>query len=107
VFWANVKVPCSRSPPFDFTLTARAENYLYSRTDLKDTTRRLQAYQQAGVDVLCAPGFASKEDIAEAIDVVQVDVRQHRRCHRCSFIHSFMRFSPAQTPAGILVPISA
>jgi 2-methylisocitrate lyase-like PEP mutase family enzyme len=31
----------ARALPFRFTLTARAENYLYGRADLKDTIRRL------------------------------------------------------------------
>jgi len=53
--------------PFPFTLTARAENYLFGRRDLNDTIRRLQAYQEAGADVLYAPGLASKEDIAAVV----------------------------------------
>src|SRR5262245_53711373 len=56
-----------RSLPFSFTLTARAENYLWGRPDLEDTIRRLQAYQDAGADVLYAPGLATKEDIAEVV----------------------------------------
>lgn len=40
-----------------FLLTARAENYLWGRPDLDDTIRRLQAYAQAGADVLYAPGL--------------------------------------------------
>jgi len=39
-------------------LTARAENHLRGRADLADTIARLQAYQQAGADVLYAPGLA-------------------------------------------------
>src|SRR5262249_49885108 len=38
-------VTVARALPFAFTLTARAENYLHGRLDLKDTIRRLQAYQ--------------------------------------------------------------
>jgi 2-methylisocitrate lyase-like PEP mutase family enzyme len=38
-----------------FVLTARCENYLHGRIDLADTIRRLQAYQEAGADVLFAP----------------------------------------------------
>lgn len=60
-------VEASRSLPFPFTLTARAENYLHGRPDLKDTIRRLQAYQEAGADVLYAPGLATKEDIATVV----------------------------------------
>lgn len=56
--------------PFTFTLTARAENYLYGRPDLKDTIARLQAYQEAGADVLYAPGLASKEEIAAVVSSV-------------------------------------
>jgi 2-methylisocitrate lyase-like PEP mutase family enzyme len=51
----------------DFVLTARCENYLVGRPDLKDTIRRLQGYQEAGADVLYAPGLTSREDIAEVV----------------------------------------
>ncbi len=57
----------ARSLPFPFTLTARAENYLLGRPDLEDTIRRLQAYQEAGADVLYAPGLASRDDIASVV----------------------------------------
>ncbi len=53
-----------------FTLTARAENYLNGRPDLHDTIKRLQAYQEAGADVLYAPGLTTKEDIAAVISSV-------------------------------------
>lgn len=56
--------------PFPFILTARAENYLHGRPDLSDTIRRLQAYQEAGADVLYAPGLLSKEDIASVVAAV-------------------------------------
>ncbi len=48
----------------NFVLTARAENYLAGRPDIHDTIRRLQAFQEAGANVLYAPGLSSKEDIA-------------------------------------------
>jgi 2-methylisocitrate lyase-like PEP mutase family enzyme len=51
-----------------FVFTARAENYLHGRRDLADTIARLQAYQQAGADVLYAPGLT---DIAEIRQVVR------------------------------------
>jgi 2-methylisocitrate lyase-like PEP mutase family enzyme len=57
----------ARQPASAFVLTARCENYLYQRADLADTIRRLQAYQDAGVDVLYAPGLKSAEDIAAVI----------------------------------------
>ncbi len=40
-----------------FLLTARAENFLYGAPDLRDTITRLQAYAEAGADVLYAPGL--------------------------------------------------
>ena len=47
----------ARAHPFPFTLTARAENFLRGNPDLDDTIRRLQAFEQAGADVLFAPGL--------------------------------------------------
>ncbi len=55
------------SLPFTFTLTARCENYLVGRPDLRDTVKRLQAYQEAGADVLYAPGLTSKDDISAVV----------------------------------------
>lgn len=60
--------------PFPFMLTARAENYLYGRPDIKDTIKRLQAYQEAGADVLYAPGLASKADIISVVRSVDPPV---------------------------------
>jgi 2-methylisocitrate lyase-like PEP mutase family enzyme len=57
----------ARSLPFPFTLTARAENYIIGRPDLRDTIARLQAFQEAGADVLFAPGLKSKEDIIAVV----------------------------------------
>lgn len=50
-------VEAARALPFPFTLTARAENFLYGRADLDDTIRRLQAFEAAGADVLYAPAL--------------------------------------------------
>lgn len=44
-------------------LTGRAENFIVGREDLGDTIARLQAYQEAGADVLYAPGLSRIEDI--------------------------------------------
>lgn len=60
----------ARALPFPFTLTARAENFLVGKPDLADTIARLQAYQEAGADVLFAPGLKSKEDIASVVGAV-------------------------------------
>lgn len=40
-----------------FLLTARAEGHCYGNDDLGDTIRRLQAFSEAGADVLYAPGL--------------------------------------------------
>jgi 2-methylisocitrate lyase-like PEP mutase family enzyme len=53
----------ARALPFPFTLTARSENFLHGRADLDDTIRRLQAFAEAGADVLYAPGLPSLEAI--------------------------------------------
>jgi 2-methylisocitrate lyase-like PEP mutase family enzyme len=53
--------------PGRLVLTARAENYLHGRPDLADTIARLQAYQEAGADVLYAPGLRRVEDISRVI----------------------------------------
>ena len=50
-------VEAARALPFPFTLTARSENYLRGNPSLEDTIRRLQAFENAGADVLMAPGL--------------------------------------------------
>jgi len=60
----------ARELPFPFTLTARAENFLNNRSDLSDTIARLQAYEQAGADVLFAPGLpdlAAVQAVCQAV----------------------------------------
>ncbi|HWD43710.1 MAG TPA: isocitrate lyase/phosphoenolpyruvate mutase family protein [Actinomycetota bacterium] len=53
--------------PVRLVLTARAENYLYGRPDLADTITRLQAYQDAGADVLYAPGVSDLAEIRQLV----------------------------------------
>lgn len=62
----------ARALPFPFTLTARAENFIRGNPDLADTIRRLQAFEQAGADVLFAPGLP---DLA-AVQAVCAAVRK-------------------------------
>ena len=50
-------VQAARALPFAFTLTGRAEGFLRGNPDLDDAIRRLQAFEQAGADVLMAPGL--------------------------------------------------
>jgi 2-methylisocitrate lyase-like PEP mutase family enzyme len=56
--------------PVHLVLSARAENYLHGRPDLADTIARLQAYSEAGADVLYAPGLTSMEDIRQVLGEV-------------------------------------
>ncbi|HET7484959.1 MAG TPA: isocitrate lyase/phosphoenolpyruvate mutase family protein [Solirubrobacterales bacterium] len=60
--------------PIRLVLTARAENHLYGVTDLADTIARLQAYQEAGADVLYAPGLVRLEDIRQLVSSVDLPV---------------------------------
>ena len=53
----------ARALSFPFTLTARAENHVRDNPDLDDTIARLQAFEQAGADVLYAPGLRNGEEI--------------------------------------------
>ncbi len=57
----------AHSLPFPFTLTARSENFIIGKPDLRDTIARLQAFQEAGADVLFAPGLKTREDIAAVV----------------------------------------
>ncbi|EJN37155.1 PEP phosphonomutase-like enzyme [Pseudomonas sp. GM84] len=63
-------VQAARSLPFPFTLCARAENLLHGRMDLDDTILRLQAYAEAGADVLYAPGLRSVDEIRAVVQAV-------------------------------------
>jgi 2-methylisocitrate lyase-like PEP mutase family enzyme len=56
--------------PGRLVLTARSENFLHGRKDLADTIARLQAFQEAGADVLYAPGIRSAEDIRSIVESV-------------------------------------
>ncbi len=51
-------------------LTARAENFVRGNPDLTDTIARLQAYQEAGADVLYAPGLTDLDDIRRLVSSV-------------------------------------
>jgi 2-methylisocitrate lyase-like PEP mutase family enzyme len=56
----------------DVMLTGRAECFLYDHPDpLNEAIRRLQAYAEAGADVVFAPGIRAREDIATLVDAVR------------------------------------
>jgi 2-methylisocitrate lyase-like PEP mutase family enzyme len=60
--------------PVRLVLTARAENYLRGNPDLRDTIERLQAYQEAGADVLYAPGLDKPADLRSLVASVDLPV---------------------------------
>jgi 2-methylisocitrate lyase-like PEP mutase family enzyme len=60
--------------PDRLVLTARSENFLHGRRDLSDTIARLQAFQEAGADVLYAPGIRDAGDIRSIVDSVDLPV---------------------------------
>ena len=53
----------ARGLDFHFTLTARAENHIRGNPDLDDTIARLRAYEEAGADVLFAPGLRDADQV--------------------------------------------
>jgi hypothetical protein len=59
---------------FPFLLTARAENHIRGNPDLTDTIARLQAFAEAGADVLYAPGLRSGEEIRTVCEAVSKPV---------------------------------
>ena len=52
------------------TLKESVIRRLAGRPDLGDTIKRLQAYQEAGADVLYAPGLTNADDIATVVKSV-------------------------------------
>lgn len=66
----RASVAAARSLPFPFTLCARAENFLHGREDLADTLHRLEAYAEAGADVLYAPGLSTRAQIDAVVRAV-------------------------------------
>jgi len=67
-------VQAARGLDFPFTLTARAENHIRGNPDLGDTIRRLQAFEEAGADVLYAPGLRNVDEIRAICESVSKPV---------------------------------
>jgi 2-methylisocitrate lyase-like PEP mutase family enzyme len=63
-------VAAAKTLAFPFTLTARAENFLFGRPDLDDTIRRLRAFEDTGADVLYAPGLPDLDAIRTVCSAV-------------------------------------
>ncbi|MBP2321343.1 2-methylisocitrate lyase-like PEP mutase family enzyme [Kibdelosporangium banguiense] len=63
-------VEVARGLPVAPVLTARAENLLHGVNDLDDTIRRLQAFEEAGADVLYAPGLRTLDEMRAVVSSV-------------------------------------
>ncbi len=63
-------VEAAHALPVPLVLTARAENFIVGHPDLADTIKRLQAFQDAGADVLYAPGLKTIEDVRTVVRAV-------------------------------------
>ena len=61
----------AHSGPGKLVLTARSENYVHGRFDLADTIARLKSFQEAGADVLFAPGVRELDEIRELVSAVE------------------------------------
>jgi 2-methylisocitrate lyase-like PEP mutase family enzyme len=78
-------VEAARSLPFDFTLTARSENFLRGNPDLDDTMRRLQAFEATGADVLYAPGLTTLDQIRTVCSAVEKPVNVVMEASKAGF----------------------
>jgi len=64
----------ARNLAFPFMLTARAENHIRGNPRIDDTIARLQAFEQAGADVLYAPGLRTVGEIKAVCEAVSKPV---------------------------------
>ncbi|WP_111429765.1 isocitrate lyase/phosphoenolpyruvate mutase family protein [Rhodobacteraceae bacterium DSL-40] len=71
---ARIRAAAEAARDLPFLLTARAENFLWGRPDLDDTIRRLQAFSEAGADVLFAPGLPDLAAIRTVCGAVEKPV---------------------------------
>jgi 2-methylisocitrate lyase-like PEP mutase family enzyme len=67
-------VAAARTLPFAFTLTARTENFVRGSSDLADTIQRLVSFEEAGADVLFAPGLPDLGAVREVCAAVHKPV---------------------------------
>lgn len=70
----RIHAAVAAKPRPGFLITARAENFIYNRPDLNDTIRSLQAFEEAGADVVYAPGLPDIETVREICKSVSVPV---------------------------------
>jgi 2-methylisocitrate lyase-like PEP mutase family enzyme len=70
----HAAVEMAKKLPIPFVLTARAEQLIHGSTDIDATIRRLQAFEQAGADVLYAPGLKDLDTIRTVVSSVSKPV---------------------------------
>ncbi len=66
----HAAVEAARALPIPFVLTARAENLLWQAGDLDDTISRRRAFEEAGADVLYAPGLRTLDEMRAVVSSV-------------------------------------
>ncbi|MDP9831021.1 isocitrate lyase/PEP mutase family protein [Kineosporia succinea] len=71
---AEAAVAAARELDFPFTLTLRADNFFAGVPDLDDTVRRLRMYEEAGADVVYAPGLRDLDSVRQVVQAVSVPV---------------------------------
>jgi 2-methylisocitrate lyase-like PEP mutase family enzyme len=99
-------VEAAHRGPTHLVLTARAENYLHGRADLADTIARLQAYQEAGADVLFAPGLNSLDDIRAVVSSVDRPVNV-LAIPKCPLVEELASIGVARISVGSAFAIAA
>lgn len=67
-------VEAAHALPCPFMFVARAENFVRGHPDLEDTIKRLVAYENAGADVLFAPGLPDLAAVREVCGAVSKPV---------------------------------
>ena len=101
---AAVEAARALEPPF--VLTARAENHIRGNPDLEDTIERLLAYQEAGAEVLYAPGLSTPEEIGTVCEAVDRPVNVLARAN-LSFAEIAQAGAQRVSVGGLLTWVAA
>lgn len=104
----SAAVEAARAAPGGFVLTARAEAFLYGAADLGDVIARLQKFEEAGADVLFAPGLPDLEAVRAVCSSVSkpVNVLVHRGLVR-NTVEEFAAAGVARVSLGGALAFSA
>ncbi len=91
----------ARNAAQGFVLTARAEAFLYGDADIGDVIARLQAFDDAGADVLFAPGLPDIDAVAAVCSSVgkPVNVLVHGGLANCT-LDDFAKAGAARISLG-------